>query len=239
MRDEDLTTETRSHPLGTPKAGLSPALDALAAFVSSLDAFPKSPYRNPDGTLTRQALHGRELFDSLDCGGCHAGERLTDSALGVLHDVGTLKTTSGQRLGEPLEGLDTPTLRGLWATAPYLHDGSAATLYDVLDEPKHGNAQGLSAADKQALVALLLQLEDTGDISGEPLEPTPTREAGCGCRTAYGWTSQPPAWWLSILVLAFARRRQRRQGAESARVLSNATNGLAGALARRRGPPYF
>ena len=32
----------------------------------------------------------------------------------------------------PLLGLDTPSLLGVWETAPYLHDGSAATLRDVL-----------------------------------------------------------------------------------------------------------
>jgi hypothetical protein len=46
--------------------------------------------------------------------------------------VGTLGPGSGQRLGGPLSGLDTPTLRDLWRTAPYLHNGSAATLRDVL-----------------------------------------------------------------------------------------------------------
>lgn len=58
---------------------------------------------------------------------------MTDSTLGAatLHDVGTLRTSSGQRLGGPLLGIDTPTLLGVWATAPYFHDGSAPTLDDV------------------------------------------------------------------------------------------------------------
>jgi hypothetical protein len=46
----------------------------------------------------------------------------------LLHDVGTLRTSSGGRLGGPLTGIDTPTLRGAWDTAPYFHDGSATTL---------------------------------------------------------------------------------------------------------------
>ncbi len=50
---------------------------------------------------------------------------------GVCTDVGTLRTTSGQRLGAALTGIDTPTLLGVWDTAPYFHDGSAATLDDV------------------------------------------------------------------------------------------------------------
>ena len=47
------------------------------------------------------------------------------------HDVGTIKEQSGQRLGEVLDGIDTPTLRGLWHTAPYLHDGSADSIDQI------------------------------------------------------------------------------------------------------------
>lgn len=35
------------------------------------------------------------------------------------------------RLGQPLTGIDTPTLLGVWNGAPYFHDGSAPTLEDV------------------------------------------------------------------------------------------------------------
>ena len=119
-------------PLGPAKQGLSADLDALAAYVASLGHtdLPKSPYREPDGTLTAEAMTGQGLFQSLGCDACHAGAELTDSTLGgaTLHDVGTLRTSSGGRLGGPLTGIDTPTLLGLWNTPPYLHDGSAATL---------------------------------------------------------------------------------------------------------------
>ncbi|MFK8032260.1 MAG: Ig-like domain-containing protein [Gammaproteobacteria bacterium] len=119
-------------PLGAPKAGLSAELDALSDYVSSLDAshVPRSPNRNSDGSLTAEALQGQLVFSEENCASCHAGAGLTDSTLGqeTLHNVGTLRTTSGQRLGESLLGIDTPGLAGLWETAPYFHDGSAATL---------------------------------------------------------------------------------------------------------------
>ena len=162
MADEDFEEGTRSDPLGDPKAGLAPDLDALAAYVASLDEVPPSPHRRPDGSLTDEGLTGRAIFERLDCTDCHGGPERTDSALDVLHDVGTLGPGSGSRRGEPLAGLDTPTLEGVWATAPYLHDGSAPTLRDVIDEPRHGNASGLSLGEKDALVAYLLQLDDTG-----------------------------------------------------------------------------
>ncbi len=124
-----------SDPLGAPKAGLNADLDALAAYVSSLNHshLPRSPYRNPDGAETAAAQLGRTLFIREGCHQCHGGSEFSDSQLGqpILHDVGTLRTSSGSRLGEPLNGIDTPTLRGVWATAPYFHDGSAATLEDV------------------------------------------------------------------------------------------------------------
>ena len=131
MTDADFAA--RGAPLGSPKAGRSADLDALAAYVASLTTVPRSPTRNADGSMTAEALTGAARFSSLGCATCHAGARYTDSTVGsaTLHDVGTLRTTSGQRLGGPLTGIDTPTLLGVWDTAPYLHDGSAATLDDV------------------------------------------------------------------------------------------------------------
>ncbi len=127
------------HPSpATGKTGLSPELDALAAYVSSLTpaTTPRSPHRASDGTLTAAALRGRDVFTAQSCTDCHTGPGLTDSALGPvstpnLHDVGTLSALSGLRLGAALEGIDTPTLHGLHATRAYLHHGQADTLLDV------------------------------------------------------------------------------------------------------------
>jgi cytochrome c peroxidase len=86
-----------------------------------------------------------------------------DPGVPLLHDVGTLGPGSGQRLGAALTGLDTPTLHGLWHSAPYLHDGSAATLKEVLTTRNvgdlHGVTSGLSAAEVEALVSYLLCLD--------------------------------------------------------------------------------
>ncbi len=116
--------------LGAPKAGMSSDLDALAAYVSSLGkaSLPKSPHRTSTGGLTAQALSGRQTFIDQGCHTCHQGDAFTD---GLLHDVGSMRTYSGMRLGEKLPGLKTPTLLGVFASAPYLHDGSAKTINDV------------------------------------------------------------------------------------------------------------
>lgn len=145
-------------PLGTPKANRSTDLDDLAEYVGSLAEFPPSPFRNQDGTPTAEALAGAAVFQALGCASCHAGPPYTD---GLRHDVGTLKPSSGSGSGLPLAGvgIETPTLRGVWESAPYHHDGSAATLEEVLANPLHGATGGLSAAERSQLVAFLLQLE--------------------------------------------------------------------------------
>lgn len=133
MSDNDYVATAA--PLGAAKAGRSAPLDALAAYVSSLDSssVPRSPHRNSDGSMTSAAITGASVFANLGCSGCHSAPLFTDSSLGagVLHNVGTLRATSGGRLGGALNGIDTPTLLGLWQTAPYFHDGSAATLDEV------------------------------------------------------------------------------------------------------------
>lgn len=176
MASPDFATGTRSHPLGLAKHGLSADLDALADYVASLDTVPASPYRTTDGGLTASALAGRTLFNQLNCFTCHGGDAFTDSPQGAMHNVGTIKSSSGQRLGGSLTGLDTPTLRGVWATAPYLHDGSAPTLTDVLTTANPTNAHGATSVLTEnqiaQLVAYLNQIDDT--------EPAASPAAGIG-----------------------------------------------------------
>ena len=157
---------TYSQALGDAKAGLAPELDSLAAYIASLREGARSPYRNADGTLTSDGIAGQTLFNRLGCADCHGGPYFSDSGSGLMHDVGTLKPTSGQRAGQPLVGLDTPTLWGLWQSAPYLHDGSAETLFDVLisqnENGRHGNLSTIQETDPQALfqlVSYLLQID--------------------------------------------------------------------------------
>jgi DNA-binding beta-propeller fold protein YncE/cytochrome c peroxidase len=199
LPDDVFNQGTRNQALGDPKAGLSPELDALAAYLKTLSKVPPSPYRNPDGSMTSEALEGKAVFQrpEVGCAKCHAGAGFTDSDLEpdadlsryvpfhavkaspggfVLHDVGTLKPSSGHRLNDTLPGFDTPPLKGLWATAPYLHDGSAATLMDVIDSlnpsDKHGRTSQLTRQEKEKLVAYLMQLDD-GDANTGAIEPSP------------------------------------------------------------------
>jgi DNA-binding beta-propeller fold protein YncE len=142
-------------PLGTPNAGRPSAgaeLDQLAAYVASLTKVSRSPFRNSNGTLTATGAAGEAVFKSMNCQQCHNSRNFSDSTVGTsapvvnpvaphvgdpptLHSIGTIKIpTSGQRLGGTLDGIDTPTLKGVWQTAPYLHNGFAATLDAVFSD---------------------------------------------------------------------------------------------------------
>ncbi|MEM7126592.1 MAG: putative Ig domain-containing protein, partial [Chloroflexota bacterium] len=157
MSNGDFQTGTRSDPLGDPKAGISSDLDALAAYVTSLATFGESPYRTSGGLLTGDGLAGKAIFQSANCTACHLGVGFTDSNQNILHDIGTIKPSSGNRAGGLLSGIDTPTLRGLWATAPYLHDGSAPTLADAVTAH---NGVSLTTGELNQLVAYLKQIDD-------------------------------------------------------------------------------
>jgi len=130
-------------PLGPPKAGLSVDLDALAAYVSSLEVAVAPVAPLPKG--------GAEAFEAAGCGECHPAPLYTDSPDAVRHDVGTLLPSSGQRLGGGLDGLDTPTLLGVAHSGPWLHDGRAATLEEALEAHADGVSSPLLVEFLEAL----------------------------------------------------------------------------------------
>ena len=176
MNDADFAAT--EDPLGAPKAGLSNDLDALAAYLTSLDQVDESPWKNPDRTLTTAGLNGESLFASMGCATCHAGSEFTDSENAVLHDVGTLMPESGQRINAALTGLDTPSLLGVWRTAPYLHDGSALTIEDAI--AAHTTIPS-TAAQQASLASYLLQLDHGAlDNSTQPLPPVGPPVAATG-----------------------------------------------------------
>lgn len=146
LTEEQWTSGTTSDSLGDPKAGMSEELDALDAYLSSLTAWPVPPGESSPEDLA--------LLTDLGCTVCHTGVAYTDSATGVRHDVGTFGPGSGQRRGGELDGLDTPTLRGVWKTSPWLHDGSAETLEEAIE--RHN--PGLNSEDVQASADVVSKL---------------------------------------------------------------------------------
>ena len=123
---------SNTSPLGSPIAGLSEELDNLAAYVRSLgrESLPRSSNRTVRGDLQNNANNGENTFTNQGCAQCHSGSAFSDN---LIHDVGTLRSSSGQRLGGELPGIKTPSLLGVFDSAPYLHDGSAKTIQDVFN----------------------------------------------------------------------------------------------------------
>ena len=108
------------------------------AYLKSLRPVP-SPYL-VDGELSDLAKEGRKIFEKLNCTECHSGPYYTDRKM--------------HRIGEDIEfekGWDTPTLREVWRTAPYLFDGRAATMEEVFEIHKHGIDKKVSKKEIKAL----------------------------------------------------------------------------------------
>jgi DNA-binding beta-propeller fold protein YncE/mono/diheme cytochrome c family protein len=127
---------------------------AMDEWLQSLRPVP-SP-RLVNGRLSDSAQRGEKIFRRADvgCASCHPPGLFTD-----LHsyDVGT----HGSFDRDDKE-FDTPTLVELWRTAPYLHDGSAATIRDVLTthNPKdeHGKTSRLTPQELDDLIEYVLSL---------------------------------------------------------------------------------
>ncbi|MEW5738187.1 MAG: hypothetical protein AB1938_04640 [Myxococcota bacterium] len=116
---------------------LSPSL-APQAVESWLDTLPARAGKRGD------IVAGQAIFQQAGCGSCHAGDRLTTNAT---VDVGT----GG--------AFQVPSLRGLKARGPWMHDGCAKTLAQRFDEKCGGARHGaVAAGDVPALVKYLESL---------------------------------------------------------------------------------
>jgi cytochrome c peroxidase len=150
--------------LDEPLAGRSKDLDALAIYSNSFEFTTLSPHIPAPGKLSAKAERGKALFFAKEagCATCHSGPYYTDSSLKKpfnVHDVGTGKDDPSEKMGPKY---DTPSLLGIYRTAPYLHHGKAATLLDVLTTcnkgDRHGKTSHLKPAQLDELVAFLQSL---------------------------------------------------------------------------------
>ena len=133
----------------------------LVVYVRSIPARPNR-WRLPGRELTPAQERGRALFvRSVDkfgnpipegnrCAYCHSGPKGTSQKS---FDVGTRKATDGSAM------LDTPQLTNIALTAPYLHDGSAATLEEIWTlfnpDDKHGRTNDLTKDELNDLIEYL------------------------------------------------------------------------------------
>jgi cytochrome c peroxidase len=129
-----------------------------------------------DAALSAQEADGFRLFaGKAGCQNCHAGWSLSDYAF---YDVGLESEDRGRgavlRLEQAEHAFKTPSLREVGRRAPYMHDGSVATLADAVKHYVDGITDrptlppdlrkiALSADEQAALVAFLRSLTSEGD----------------------------------------------------------------------------
>ncbi len=175
---------------------------AIAAFERTVVTGP-SPYdrylAGDKTALSAAQQRGFEVFSGKGrCMLCHAGPMLSDQAfhnLGVgmarpNPDIGREAVTKNARDRGKFK---TPTLRNVALTWPYLHDGSAQSLDDVIklyDRGGEPNANldplmrplGLTDAEQQDLKAFLEALTGTLPVIAKPALPSGEPEARAGIR---------------------------------------------------------
>ena len=145
-------------PESTEPVSIENSIKALASFVRTIisaeSAFDRFLYRDDQTGMSESAMRGMRLFysDKLKCSACHEGQNLaggqsmSDRPQAEFHNTGLYNIDNLNRYPASDSGLRiesghadddgrfrAPTLRNVAMTAPYMHDGSIATLSDVID----------------------------------------------------------------------------------------------------------
>ena len=128
-------------------------LPALRAYQHSLPA-PPPPAGSFDATI---AERGRIVFDQT-CASCHVGGSGTDNNGGTLHPPADTGVDGAYAARTANKAYRTTPLRALWQHAPYFHDGSAASLVDVVAHYNRVRKLGLTADQQRDLVEYLKSL---------------------------------------------------------------------------------
>jgi cytochrome c peroxidase len=179
LEEQVLTPIADSNEMDLPileaarRVGLSPddLARTLATFVRSILSGNSAFDRFVNGersALSEEEHRGLTVFRGTgNCTACHVGPNFSDEKLhntGVAWKGGALSDSGGGK-----GNFKTPTLREIARTAPYMHDGSLASVEDVIDFYDAGGRPnphlddeirplGLTAADRQALAAFLRSL---------------------------------------------------------------------------------
>lgn len=179
-RDGAMTLETLTRALAAFQR-------AIAGFDSPYDRYRWGGQRN---AISAAARRGERLFfgERLECYHCHGGFLFSDNVMHArliapevgFHDTGVARTGGiGDHTGDPRHAgaFRTPSLRNVALTAPYMHDGSMATLDEVIRHYERGGRQRgphtspllagfrLSPQERRDLIAFLESLTDRGVIA--------------------------------------------------------------------------
>jgi cytochrome c peroxidase len=181
LRSDHAYAEAFQTTYGGPPERLQ-ILDALAAFERSLIT-PGAPFdrylRGDRMAIGPDAVHGYVLFKSYGCIACHQGVNVGGNLFqkfGIFDDPFENRAITSADLGRfALTGKDAdrfvfrvPSLRNVAVTAPYFHDGSAATLEKAVTEMARSQlGRVIPPEDIAAIVRFLRTL--TGEYRGRPL----------------------------------------------------------------------
>jgi mono/diheme cytochrome c family protein len=133
---------------------VAPLLDRLQAYELSLNS-PAAPVGSFDAAA---AARGNALFNGqANCASCHTGTLFTDANV-RLHATTEIPTDPAYALRTATKMWRTSPLKGVWQHAPYFHDGSAATLADVVDRYNTAKTLNLTVQQKADLVQYLKSL---------------------------------------------------------------------------------
>jgi cytochrome c peroxidase len=177
----DLSQKAFGEPLNAKNVAY-----ALAAFQRDLLSY-QSPYdiylQGDKNALTSKQIRGMDLFfsDSLNCAACHSGFNFTNYEFINIGLYEQYDDKGRERVTEnPLDNgkFKTPTLRNIELTSPYMHDGSIATLENVIEfkmsagtahpnKSKKMESFVLNSEDKKALKIFLISLTDNEFIVRE------------------------------------------------------------------------
>ena len=181
LDDAMLKAFKESYPDGLQEKNIH---DAIATFERSLIT-PNARFdkylRGDQKALSDDELQGYRLFKQYGCIACHQGVNVGGN---MFQQFGIMGDYFKQR-GNPTEAdlgrfsvtknpadkhfFKVPSLRNIALTAPYFHDGSAATLGDAVDVMfKYQLGRSAPDQDKTLIVKFLRTL--TGELRGQPLD---------------------------------------------------------------------
>jgi cytochrome c peroxidase len=177
-------------PDSAGEATLDRVVKAIATFertlISGRSPFDRYVFGGEHEVLTAQAKRGMSLFYSarLGCGECHSGFNLSGNWRDAQGATGAASFASNGTSAFPLR---VPTLRNIYVTSPYMHDGRFSTLEAVVAHYEQAGRLGteprlrsfeLDASEKSALIAFLQSLTDRqflAELEGERAHPVPGR----------------------------------------------------------------
>jgi cytochrome c peroxidase len=144
----------------------APTPERVAALTAFLRTIRAPETRHDQGRLTETELAGEEVFVGKGgCIACHGGPQFTNNLVMDTdvpqNNVFSVPSDDPGSSGIP-QGFNTPHLRDIRNTAPYMHNGAFKTLREVVDfynlNAITGGPLGLTEAEKDKLVAYLKTL---------------------------------------------------------------------------------